>query len=57
MNREFFLCSRVSLAKFHDSKHLILDMHLHERKKLLLTCGSNRIIKLWDIAGLCELSK
>lgn len=44
--------SRTPLASFHDSKHSIVYTHLDETRKLLLTVGQDRLIKIWDVSSL-----
>ncbi|RUS85425.1 hypothetical protein EGW08_006816 [Elysia chlorotica] len=36
-------------ATFHDLKHSIVHMHLDEPRKILLTTGKDRVMKLWDM--------
>ncbi|BFZ06608.1 hypothetical protein BsWGS_09647 [Bradybaena similaris] len=36
-------------ATFHDVKHGVVHMHLDESRKILLTTGKDRIMKLWDM--------
>ncbi|KAI5743004.1 hypothetical protein M8J77_013530 [Diaphorina citri] len=43
---------RTPLASFHDSKHSIVYTHLDETRKLLLTVGQDRLIKIWDVSSL-----
>jgi len=43
-----------SLARLYDSKHSIVSMSLNERKQMLVTCGTDRVIKLWSINSLIE---
>ena len=38
--------SRAPLATFHDTKHSIMYMHLDETRKMLLTVGKDRIMKV-----------
>lgn len=40
---------RAPTATFHDSKHGIVHMHYEPTRSWLLTCGSDRTIKLWDM--------
>lgn len=47
---------RQSLARFLDSKHCIVSMSLNESKQLLVTCGTDRVIKLWNVSKLLEFS-
>ncbi|XP_013069736.2 WD repeat and FYVE domain-containing protein 2-like isoform X1 [Biomphalaria glabrata] len=37
-------------ATFHDMKHSIVHMHLDETRKILLTTGKDRVMKLWDMS-------
>ncbi|XP_015785683.1 WD repeat and FYVE domain-containing protein 2 [Tetranychus urticae] len=41
-----------SLASSADTKHSIMHMDLDESRSLLMTSGSDRVIKLWDISKL-----
>ncbi|XP_030384152.1 WD repeat and FYVE domain-containing protein 2 isoform X1 [Scaptodrosophila lebanonensis] len=43
---------RPSLASFHDAKHSIVYMDLDEERKLLLTVGQDRLIKVWDLSTI-----
>jgi len=43
---------RAPMAVFHDSKHTITHVDLDVTRKLLLTVGKDRVIKLWDIRSL-----
>ncbi|XP_014097106.1 WD repeat and FYVE domain-containing protein 2 [Bactrocera oleae] len=43
---------RPSLASFHDAKHSIVNMDLDESRKLLLTVGQDRVIKIWDLSSI-----
>ncbi|XP_059172712.1 WD repeat and FYVE domain-containing protein 2-like isoform X2 [Physella acuta] len=36
-------------ATFHDLKHSIVHMQLDEARKILLTTGKDRVMKLWDM--------
>ncbi|KAI1285878.1 WD repeat and FYVE domain-containing protein 2 [Halotydeus destructor] len=45
---------RTSLAKFYEGKHSIMHMDLDEARCQLLTSGSDRLIKLWDITSVFE---
>jgi len=45
---------RVSLASFHEAKQSIVTLSVDTERSLLLTVGSDRVIKIWDIAPLCE---
>ncbi|XP_027048719.1 WD repeat and FYVE domain-containing protein 2-like isoform X1 [Pocillopora damicornis] len=43
---------REPLADFHDAKHTTRSLHLDLSKGRLLTCGGDRIIKIWDIKAI-----
>jgi len=43
---------RVSLASFHEAKHSIVTLHLDEARNLLVTVGTDKLIKIWDISAL-----
>lgn len=43
---------RPSLASFYDAKHSIVSVDLDEERKLLLTVGQDRIIKIWDLSPI-----
>ena len=47
-----FICSysRRPLALFHNTKHPVLDVSIDITKGKLLTCGSDRIVKVQNIA-------
>jgi len=45
-----FICRQASLATFHNVRHAVNAMHLDENKKLLLTVGKDRLIKVSDIS-------
>ena len=34
------------MATFHDAKHQVLYMHLDQTRKILITVGKDRIIKV-----------
>ncbi|KAK3764121.1 hypothetical protein RRG08_039292 [Elysia crispata] len=40
---------KAPYATFHDVKHSIIHMHLDEPRKILLTTGKDRVMKLWDM--------
>ena len=40
------VCRQASLATFHNVRHAVTAMHLDENKKLLLTVGKDRLIKV-----------
>jgi WD40 repeat protein len=39
-------------ALMHDARHRIVAMDLDEQRKLLLTVGTDRIIKIWDVSSI-----
>ncbi|XP_074633756.1 WD repeat and FYVE domain-containing protein 2-like isoform X3 [Acropora palmata] len=43
---------RLPLADLHDAKHTTRSMHLDLTKGRLLTCGGDRIVKIWDIKAI-----
>ncbi|CAL8107195.1 unnamed protein product [Orchesella dallaii] len=43
---------RTSLASFHEAKQSIVTLHIDETRHLLITVGSDRLIKIWDISAL-----
>ncbi|XP_074657477.1 WD repeat and FYVE domain-containing protein 2-like [Tubulanus polymorphus] len=43
---------RVPMATFHDSRHSIVHMDLDEIRKILLTVGKDKVIKLWDVSSV-----
>lgn len=43
---------KASLATFHDAKHPITNMSYDEHRKYLLTIGSDRLIKIWDMSSV-----
>lgn len=42
----FCLCSRTALATFHEGKHNISRMDMDPSRGLMVTCGSDRIVKV-----------
>ncbi|XP_008989859.1 WD repeat and FYVE domain-containing protein 2 isoform X5 [Callithrix jacchus] len=40
---------RAPTATFHDSKHNIVHVHFDETRGWLLTSGTDKVIKLWDM--------
>ncbi|XP_041069089.1 WD repeat and FYVE domain-containing protein 1 [Carcharodon carcharias] len=49
---------RASLATFHEGKHNIAHMNLDNTRGLMVTCGSDRIVKIWDMSPVvgCSLA-
>ncbi|CAH1781379.1 unnamed protein product [Owenia fusiformis] len=45
---------KAPMATFHDTKHSIMFMHLDETRKLLLTIGKDRVMKLWDMVSVLQ---
>ncbi|KAK3095101.1 hypothetical protein FSP39_010354 [Pinctada imbricata] len=43
---------KAPLATFHDVRHQVLYMHLEETRKMLLTVGKDRVVKLWDLSSV-----
>ncbi|KAG0429126.1 hypothetical protein HPB47_023933 [Ixodes persulcatus] len=43
---------RVSMATFHEARHPVVHMHLDVTRGHLLTTGSDRVIKIWDISHM-----
>ena len=43
---DYVACRQASLATFHNVRHAVTAMHLDENKKLLLTVGKDRLIKV-----------
>jgi len=41
-----FLCRQASMATFHNVRHAVTAMHFDESKKLMLTVGKDRLIKV-----------
>ena len=50
----FCRSSRAPMATFHDAKHQVLHMHLDQTRKILITVGKDRIIKVLIILFSCE---
>lgn len=40
------------LASIHDVRHKVTAMDLDERRKLLITVGRDRVVKIWDVSSL-----
>ncbi|NXL91094.1 WDFY1 protein, partial [Alectura lathami] len=49
---------RTSLATFHEGKHNISHMSMDMSRGLMVTCGSDRIVKIWDMTPVvgCSLA-
>ncbi|XP_026505691.1 WD repeat and FYVE domain-containing protein 1 [Terrapene carolina triunguis] len=49
---------RTSLATFHEGKHNISHMSMDISRGLMVTCGSDRIVKIWDMTPVvgCSLA-
>ncbi|KAL8595582.1 WD repeat and FYVE domain-containing protein 2 [Nucella lapillus] len=43
---------KTPLASFHDARHGVVHCDLDASRKLLLTCGKDRVMKIWDITTL-----
>lgn len=43
---------KVSLATFHEAKQAISSMSYDEGRKYLLTVGTDRVIKIWDMSSV-----
>ncbi|XP_002163345.2 WD repeat and FYVE domain-containing protein 2 isoform X1 [Hydra vulgaris] len=43
---------KISTTCFHDIKHLIKHMSVDLSKKRMLTCGTDELVKIWDIKEL-----
>ena len=41
------------LASIHDVRHKVIAMDLDERRKLLITVGRDRIVKVWLLVFKC----
>uniref|UniRef100_A0AAY5L423 FYVE-type domain-containing protein n=1 Tax=Esox lucius TaxID=8010 RepID=A0AAY5L423_ESOLU len=46
---------RAPMATFHDSKHSIVYMHYEPTTGWLLTSGTDKVVKLWDMRSKIEL--
>uniref|UniRef100_A0A8C5WUD0 WD repeat and FYVE domain-containing protein 1 n=1 Tax=Laticauda laticaudata TaxID=8630 RepID=A0A8C5WUD0_LATLA len=49
---------RTSLATFHEGKHNICHMSMDISRGLMVTCGSDRVVKIWDMTPVvgCSLA-
>uniref|UniRef100_A0A3Q3FRM3 WD repeat and FYVE domain containing 1 n=1 Tax=Labrus bergylta TaxID=56723 RepID=A0A3Q3FRM3_9LABR len=49
---------RTALATFHEGKHNIAHMDMDPSRGLMVTCGSDRIVKIWDMTQVvgCSLA-
>ncbi|XP_030875991.1 WD repeat and FYVE domain-containing protein 1-like [Leptonychotes weddellii] len=49
---------RTSLATFHEGKHNISHMSMDVARGLMVTCGTDRIVKIWDMTPVvgCSLA-
>ncbi|CAG06391.1 unnamed protein product, partial [Tetraodon nigroviridis] len=49
---------RTALATFHEGKHNISRMDMDPSRGLMVTCGSDRIVKIWDMTQVvgCSLA-
>ncbi|XP_061426192.1 WD repeat and FYVE domain-containing protein 2 [Lethenteron reissneri] len=43
---------RAPMATFHDSKHNVVHMQLDLTRSWLLTSGTDKVMKLWDVASV-----
>ncbi|CAB4004622.1 WD repeat and FYVE domain-containing 2-like isoform X1, partial [Paramuricea clavata] len=48
---------RRPLALFHNTKHPVVNVSIDLTKGKLLTCGSDRIVKIWDVSSLINPSQ
>lgn len=46
---------KTSLATFHEAKQSITNMSFDQFRKYLLTVGSDRVIKVWDMSSVLSL--
>ncbi|NXS20020.1 WDFY1 protein, partial [Mystacornis crossleyi] len=55
---DLFNSCRTSLATFHEGKHNISHMSMDISRGLMVTCGSDRIVKIWDMTPVvgCSLA-
>uniref|UniRef100_A0A8C8MMA5 FYVE-type domain-containing protein n=1 Tax=Oncorhynchus tshawytscha TaxID=74940 RepID=A0A8C8MMA5_ONCTS len=47
---------RTALATFHEGKHNIAFMDMDPSRGLMVTCGSDRVIKIWDMTQVVGCS-
>ncbi|XP_037124371.1 WD repeat and FYVE domain-containing protein 1 [Syngnathus acus] len=49
---------RTPLATFHEGKHNIAHMDMDPSRGLMVTCGNDRIVKIWDMTQVvgCSLA-
>uniref|UniRef100_A0AAR2LVG8 FYVE-type domain-containing protein n=1 Tax=Pygocentrus nattereri TaxID=42514 RepID=A0AAR2LVG8_PYGNA len=47
---------RTPLATFHEGKHNISHMDMDPARGLMVTCGSDRVVKIWDMMQLVGCS-
>ncbi|KAG7237197.1 hypothetical protein INR49_032695 [Caranx melampygus] len=49
---------RTALATFHEGKHNIAHMDMDPGRGLMVTCGSDRVVKIWDMTQVvgCSLA-
>ena len=43
------------MASFYDAKHCVISMHLDDVKGQLVTCGTDKVIKVSSILFLIEI--
>jgi WD40 repeat protein len=46
---------KTSLASFHEAKHSVVTLSVDTQRNLLITVGSDRVIKIWDIEPLSSV--
>uniref|UniRef100_A0AAZ3PYI6 FYVE-type domain-containing protein n=2 Tax=Salmonidae TaxID=8015 RepID=A0AAZ3PYI6_ONCTS len=47
---------RTALATFHEGKHNIAFMDMDPSRGLMVTCGSDRVVKIWDMTQVVGCS-
>ncbi|KAG7471074.1 hypothetical protein MATL_G00120560 [Megalops atlanticus] len=47
---------RTALATFHEGKHNIAHMDMDPSRGLMVTCGSDRVVKIWDMTQVVGCS-